>query len=131
MAKNTMGTKLPRKLEQKMQIVGEQIKLARLRRNLSVARVAERATCSPLTVSRIEKGIPTVAIGIYLRVLYALQLDDDILLLAKEDKMGKALQDLSLKTRERASKRNKDEKAICICRFRLAQRSGTHWRTRL
>ena len=45
-----MGTKLPRKLEQKMQIVGEQIKLARLRRNLSVAQVAERATCSPLTV---------------------------------------------------------------------------------
>ena len=61
MTKNTMGTKLPRKLEQKMQIVGEQIKLARLRRNLSVAQVAERATCSPLTVSRIEKGIPTVA----------------------------------------------------------------------
>ena len=54
-----------------MQIVGEQIKLARLRRNLSVAQVAERATCSPLTVSRIEKGVPTVAIGIYLRVLYA------------------------------------------------------------
>ena len=73
-----MGTKLPRKLEQKMQIVGEQI---------------------------IEKGVPTVAIGIYLRVLYALQLDDDILLLAKEDAMGKALQDLSLKKRERASKK--------------------------
>ena len=45
------------------------------------------------------------SMGIYLRVLYALQLDDDILLLAKEDKMGKALQDLSLKTRERASKK--------------------------
>ena len=41
-----MGTKLPRKLEQKMSVVGEQIKLARLRRNLSVAQVAERATCS-------------------------------------------------------------------------------------
>ena len=105
MAKNTMGTKLPRKLEQKMQIVGEQIKLARLRRNLSMAQVAERATCSPLTVGRIEKGAPTVAIGIYLRVLYALQLDDDILLVAKEDAMGKALQDLSLKKRERASKK--------------------------
>ena len=75
MTKSTMGTKLPRKLEQKMQIVGDQIRLARLRRNLSIAQVAERATCSPLTVSRIEKGIPTVAIGIYLRVLYALQLD--------------------------------------------------------
>ena len=110
MTKRTMGTKLPRKLEQKMKIVGEQIRLAqirlaRLRRNLSIAQIAERATCSPLTVSRIEKGAPTVAIGIYLRVLYALQLDDDILLLAKEDAMGKALQDLSLKKRERASKK--------------------------
>ena len=72
MAKNTMGTKLSRKLEQKMQVVGEQIKLARLRRNLSMAQVAERVTCSPSTVSRIEKGIPIVAIGIYLWVLYAL-----------------------------------------------------------
>ena len=41
----------------------------------------------------------------YLRVLYALQLEEDILWLAKEDKMGKTLQDLSLKTRERASKK--------------------------
>ena len=107
MTKSTMGTKLPRKLDQKMQIVGEQIRLARLRRNLSIAQIAERASCSPLTVSRIEKGTPTVAIGIYLRVLYALQLDDDILLLAKEDVIGKALQDLRLKKRERASKKNK------------------------
>ncbi|MBE6342372.1 MAG: helix-turn-helix domain-containing protein [Lentimicrobiaceae bacterium] len=105
MAKNTMGTKLPRKLEQKMQIVGEQIKLARLRRDLSVAQVAERATCSPLTVSRIEKGTPTVAIGIYLRVLYALQLDDDILLLAKDDVLGRTLQDMNMSHRERASKK--------------------------
>ena len=43
-----------------------------------------------------------MAIGIYLRVLYALQLDDDILLLAKEDAMGKALQDLSFKELDRA-----------------------------
>ena len=105
MSKTTMGNKLPRKLEQKMQTVGEQIKLARLRRNLSVVQVAERATCSPLTVSRIEKGTPTVAIGIYLRVLYALQLDDDILLLAKNDEMGRALQDLALKHRERTKQR--------------------------
>ena len=105
MSKTTMGTKLPRKLEQKMQIVGEQIKLARLRRNLSVAQVAERATCSALTINRIEKGTPTVAIGIYLRALYALQVDDDILFLAQKDEMGRALQDLALTRRERASKK--------------------------
>lgn len=105
MSKSTMGTTLSRKLEQKMQIVGEQIRLARLRRNLSIAQVAERATCSSLTISRIEKGAPTVAIGIYLRVLYALQLDDDILYIAKDDALGRALQDMNLPKRERASKK--------------------------
>lgn len=103
MAKNTMGTKLPRKLAEKMQIVGEQIRLARLRRNLTMAQVAERATCSELTLSRVEKGLPTVSIGIYLRVLYALQLDDDILLIAQNDPIGRGLQDLQLKHRERAT----------------------------
>lgn len=106
MTKATRSTKLPRRLEQKMQIVGEQIRLARLRRNLSVAQIAERATCSELTVMRVEKGMPTVAIGIYLRILYALQLDDDILSLAKDDSLGRTLQDLELKHRERASKKD-------------------------
>ena len=105
MTKSTRGNKLPRKLEQKMQMVGEQIRLARLRRNLSIAQIAERATCSELTVMRVEKGTPTVAIGIYLRILYALQLDDDIMFLAKDDKLGRTLQDLGLKHRERASKK--------------------------
>jgi transcriptional regulator with XRE-family HTH domain len=106
MTKNTMGNKLPRKLEEKMQIVGEQIKLARLRRNLSITQIAERAMVSDITVARVEKGLPTVAIGIFLRVLYALQLDDDILGIAKDDLMGKALQDLGLKTRKRAAKKD-------------------------
>lgn len=79
-----MGAKLPRKQEQKMQIVGEQIRMARLRRNLSMAQVVERATCLLLTVGRIEKGAPTVAIGISLRVLYALQLDDVYFYLPKK-----------------------------------------------
>lgn len=89
-----------------MQLVGEQIRLARLRRNLSIAQIAERATCSTLTVSRVEKGAPTVAIGIYLRILYALQLDDDILAIAKDDSLGRTLQDIGLKYRERASKKD-------------------------
>lgn len=47
-----------------------------------------------------------VAIGIYLRVLYALQLDNDILSLAKDDVLGRALQDMNLSQRERASKKS-------------------------
>ena len=57
------------------------------------------------TLCKVEKGLSTVSIGIYLRVLYALQLDDDILLLAKDDKLGRALQDMGLKHRQRATKK--------------------------
>ena len=105
MTKGTMGKKLPRKLEENMSIVGEQIKLARLRRNLTQKQIADRAMISVLTLTRVEKGQANVAIGIYLRVLYALQLSDDILWLAKEDPIGRELQYLNLKHRERASKK--------------------------
>ena len=105
MSKSTIATNLPRRAEQNLQIVGEQIRLAWLRKDLSIAQVAERASCSELTVMRVERGVPTVAIGIYLRVLFALGLDESILLLAKEDEVGRSLQDLDLKHRQRASKR--------------------------
>ena len=41
--------------------IGEQIKLARLRRRLPVALVAERAGISRATVWKIEKGDPSVS----------------------------------------------------------------------
>ena len=106
MSKSTWSTHLTRKLEEYMKIVGEQIKLARLRRNLSRAQVAERAMCSELTEARVKKGSPTIAIGTYLRILYTLQLEDDILLIAKEDPLGQQLQDIALlRNRKRASKK--------------------------
>ncbi|MBQ8968368.1 MAG: helix-turn-helix domain-containing protein [Bacteroidaceae bacterium] len=105
MAKNTLGNRLPRKLAQNLQIVGEQIRMARLRRNLSLEQVAERASCSLPTLMGVERGKPTVSMGIYLRVLYALQLDADILLLAKDDDLGRSIQDMQLRPRERASKK--------------------------
>ena len=85
--------------------LGEQIKLARLRRNLSVELVSQRADISRATLWKVEKGDPTVAIGIYAAVLHALNnLDRDLLLVAKDDELGRALQDLQLKTRKRAPK---------------------------
>ena len=66
---------------------------------MTIALVADRAQCSELTVMRVEKGLPSVAIGTYLRVLWALQLADDIDLIAKNDPLGRDLQDLSLSNR--------------------------------
>lgn len=104
MAKNTTSTMLPRKVAQNLKTVGEQLKLARLRRDISIAEMAARATCSPLTIMRIEQGSSSTSIGAYLRVLHALGLDDDILTLAANDEVGRSLQDLSITTRRRASK---------------------------
>ena len=73
--------------------------MARLRRNLTLALVAERAQCSRLTAAKIEKGDPTVSMGAYLRVLFALQLADDIDLIAKNDPLGRDLQDLQMRKR--------------------------------
>lgn len=102
MTKSTRSVLLPRKLSQKLQIVGEQIRLARLRRNISLELIAERAQCSRMTASKVEKGDPTVSMGAYLRVLFALQLADDIELIAKSDPLGRDLQDLNV--RKRASR---------------------------
>ena len=51
--------------------MGENIKLARLRRNLSAELVAQRAGISRATLWAVEKGSPSVAMGIYLSVLNA------------------------------------------------------------
>ena len=86
--------------------MGEQIKLARLRRKLSSQLVAERAGISRQTLNAIEKGSSTVSMGSYAAVLHALNnLDTDLILIAKDDELGRKLQDLDLPTRKRAPKR--------------------------
>ena len=86
--------------------MGGQIRLARLRRKLSVALVAERAGVSRATVWAIEKGSPSVAMGSYAAVLHALNgMDRDLLLIAKDDELGRKLQDIGLETRKRAPRR--------------------------
>lgn len=89
--------------------MGEQIKLARLRRNLSVELISERANISRATLWSIEKGSPSVAIGYYAAVLHALNdMDKDLLLIAQDDKLGRTIQDLNLTTRRRATKKKGD-----------------------
>lgn len=96
---------LPETLEI-LKLLGEQISLARLRQNLSVELVIERANISRTTLWKIEKGDSSVAIGYYAAVLHALgNLDKDLLLIAKDDELGRTLQDLKLVTRKRASRK--------------------------
>lgn len=82
--------------------LGEQIKLARLRRKLTAELVAERAGISRSTLWNIERGASSVAIGSYAAVLHALGgMDGDLLLVAKDDELGRKLQDIELMAKDR------------------------------
>jgi transcriptional regulator with XRE-family HTH domain len=101
---NNSPTLLP-KLERILVTVGEQIKLARLRRKLSSEQVAERAGIGRSTLVKLEQGHVGVSIGHVLNVLKVLGLEKDFLLLAKDDELGRKLQDADLNTKNRAPKR--------------------------
>ena len=100
-------TLMPR-LNKLLAQMGENIRLARLRRKLTAAQVAERAGISRSTLHQVEKGLPTVSMGIYAQVLFVLGLENDILQLAGDDTLGRKLQDQNLLVKERAPKKPKD-----------------------
>lgn len=95
---------LPR-LARLLNRLGENLRLARLRRAYSAETVAQRAGITRKTLYRVERGDPAVALGIYARVLQALGLEADLEKVAADDALGRKLQDSKLQPRERAPKR--------------------------
>jgi transcriptional regulator with XRE-family HTH domain len=87
--------------------LGNRIRLARLRRKHSAETVAQRAGITRKTLARVERGDGAVALGIYLRVLQALRLDQDLNLIAADDVLGRKLQDAGIEPKRRAPKRLK------------------------
>ena len=63
------------KLQRKLEQIGENIRLARLRRRLSTTQITERAGISRNTLSAIERGKPSVTFGAYAQVLACLGLE--------------------------------------------------------
>ena len=95
---------LPRSQRILLQL-GENIKLARLRRKLSSAMVAQRANISRPTILAIETGSTGVSIGAVVQVLFVLGLEKDLLGVASDDELGRKLQDAELVVKQRAPKR--------------------------
>ncbi len=86
--------------------MGEQIRLARMRRKISVALAAERAGVSRASVWAVEKGSAAVAIGIYAAVLHAISgMDTDLLKVAADDELGQKLHDIELLKKYHPEKR--------------------------
>ena len=107
---NKKTTLLPR-AKKALSTLGQNIKLARLRRKLSASQVAERADISRSTLWAIEKGAASVTIGAYMQVAFVLGLEADFARVAKDDVLGQKLQDAALTIKKRAPKkaRSSDE----------------------
>jgi len=106
------GTNYTQKQKNILATLGENIKLARLRRKLSIRSMAERAGMATSTLGNIENGSPSVSLGSYLQVLSVLRLEEDILLIADKDPVGRQIQDAGLIVKKRAPKKKKTVSAI-------------------
>lgn len=95
-------------LQKQMAGLGDRLRTARLRRRMTGIVFAKRIGISRDTLNRLERGDPTIALGTYARALRVLGLDRDLDAVARDDELGRKLQDLQLpqprtRTRKRAS----------------------------
>jgi transcriptional regulator with XRE-family HTH domain len=82
--------------------MGERIRLARVRRRMREAELAERAGVSRMTIYKLEHGELSVGLGVLVRVLGVLGLDADLDLIARDDELGRRLQDAALRRPSRS-----------------------------
>jgi|SRR6266542_1687090 len=85
--------RLSPRLAEALSRLGENMRLARQRRRLTMQMVAERAGITRVTLSKVEHGDPSVTLGTYASVLFVLGLDQQLASLAAEDPLGRKLQD--------------------------------------
>jgi DNA-binding XRE family transcriptional regulator len=67
---------LPPKVRRSLAKFGADLSMARRKRNLTVAMMAERLGVAKSTYLRVEKGDPTVSLGVYAMALFALGFGD-------------------------------------------------------
>lgn len=85
-----------------VRILGQNLKLARIRRHVSAAMMCERAGVSHATLTAIEQGKPSVSMAGYASVLFCLDMHRDLEKVASDDVLGRDIQDIELPKRVRS-----------------------------
>lgn len=97
---------LPLPAQRALKKLGANVREARLRRRISTEVMAQRALISRMTLNKVEKGDPSVSMGIYTTVFFVLGMSDRLgdLIDLKHDSVGLRLAEASLPKRIRQSK---------------------------
>ena len=107
--KRSSQTSAPIPARRALRKLGHDIRDARRRRRIPVAIMADRASISRMTLNKIERGEPGVAMGTYATVLFVLGMVDRLADLAdpRHDSVGLSLEDEHLPQRVRRSRKEK------------------------
>ena len=81
------------KLKRILSNLGENIKLARLRRQWSAQMLGDRAGCTRYTIAAVESGAENVAIGVYLNILFVFGFEKELECVAQKDPVGRLILD--------------------------------------
>ena len=99
----------PSKAKEALAQLGEQIRMARKRRQWTIAELAKKIGVSSPTLMALEKGEPTVSVGLLVSTLWTLGLETELRNLANpNDAEGIKLMNTRLPKKIRTSKRNLD-----------------------
>ncbi len=108
-----MGIKetLPIQVTERIKELGYRVRLARTRRGMSIAEVADKAGINRNTLNALELGKAGVALGAYITVLWTLGLDKTLDAVAHPDAdiHGKTLEASRRPARVRKSQKSKRE----------------------
>lgn len=102
---------LPLPVKRTLAKLGEDIRVARLRRRISATLMAQRAFITRTTLAKVEKGDSGVSLGIYATVLFILGLNARLEELAdsSRDELGLQLEEERLPKRIRSPRRSSNE----------------------
>jgi cytoskeletal protein RodZ len=94
---------LPIPVKKALRKVGFDIRTARIRRRITMELMAKRASISRTTLTKIEKGDPSVSLGAYATVIFILGLVSNLasFLDTDKDELGRILEEEQLPKRIR------------------------------
>jgi transcriptional regulator with XRE-family HTH domain len=103
------SSRIPVPVARALRKLGHDIRDARRRRRIPMAILADRASISRVTLGKVEKGDPRVAVGTYAIILFALGMAARLADVAdpRHDNVGRELEEEHLPERIRFSRRQK------------------------